>query len=716
MGAEEEDQAQEGVHDEESGALWLIAVCSETGSLLGLPLKSKNQMNLITHELLAFTQVLGHEAVQYYCDNEPTARQIVRLLVSSRTAMGLKTTMRATKLYDSAGNSLAENAVHRVRGLAASMMESLAEKIGLRFHHQHPLWSWACRHAAWTLNRYQVLRGTTSFELTHGKAYEGKVCPLGEVVFAYSKQKQGFKADPRWKVGICLGKTEVQDAWVIGDGNRVFLSKSLRRVADASTRYLACYQAFTAYSWEFQQNFGGRIVPSKRVAAMVGGPLLGLPTAETKGIAVDDDDAREIIAFSKSYAGKLEEVKDLVEVENKQPSEKEGQTEEQKLAEEKKQDYAEEKVSVPEIRTRDANSIDEENNQAGPSAPVTTPRSLAQKMNLEAEGSAGDPKRLKLTPTKPIHESEGELSEPKRLKTSGGGPQVERRVEATAVGQDTYYHMDQFFGEEEILACGEGDGEEDSKVAIPAELWSSASLERVPPDPPFWIDELADAVEEQRLLSMGVLEAMEEEKVGFKRLTTRFVRDWRVKPRPDLPGSPKQFLRRSRLVAREYAVDRRDDVHSPATGGQTLRLLPIIYLTKKLEEKSGGEPYWLGSMDVKDAFLQVPQEEPTQVKTARGYYEVKRNLPGQRLGAKAWFDYFTDWLKERGFSFSDINPCLGRKGEQMMVLIHVDDVMYVSAKHYMENTFLPDIRKRFDISEQHLSDNGTTFYEGPTSK
>ena len=231
----------------------------------------------------------------------------------------------------------------------------------------------------------------------------------------------------------------------------------------------------------------------------------------------------------------------------------------------------------------------------------------------------------------------------------------------------------------------------------------------MPPDPPFWIDDLADAVEEQRLLSMGVLEKMEKEKVGFKKLTTRFVRDWRVKPRPDLASSPKQFFGRSRLVAREYAVDRRDDVHSPATGGQTLRLLPIIYLTKMMEEKSGGEPYWLGLMDVKDAFLQVPEEEPTQVQTARGYYEVKRNLPGQRLGAKAWFDYFTDWLKERGFKFSDINPCLGRKDEQMMVLIHVDDVIYVSTKDYMENTFLPDIRKRFDISEQHVSDNGTTF-------
>ena len=138
IGAEEEDAAQEGVQDDESGALLMVALCSETGSLLGLPLKTKNQMNLITHELLAFTQILGHEAVQYYCDNQPTARQIARLLVSSRTAMGLKTTMRTTKLYDSAGNSLAENAVQRVRGLASSMMESLVEKIGLRLQHQHP--------------------------------------------------------------------------------------------------------------------------------------------------------------------------------------------------------------------------------------------------------------------------------------------------------------------------------------------------------------------------------------------------------------------------------------------------------------------------------------------------------------------------------------------------------------------------------------------------
>ena len=58
---EEVDQAQI-----EGGALWLIAVCSETGYLMGLPLRSKNQTSLIAHELLAFTQLLGHEKVTYY--------------------------------------------------------------------------------------------------------------------------------------------------------------------------------------------------------------------------------------------------------------------------------------------------------------------------------------------------------------------------------------------------------------------------------------------------------------------------------------------------------------------------------------------------------------------------------------------------------------------------------------------------------------------------
>ena len=122
------------------------------------------------------------------------------------------------------------------------------------------------------------------------------------------------------------------------------------------------------------------------------------------------------------------------------------------------------------------------------------------------------------------------------MKIGDEKPQVERRVQATEVGDDVHYHMDQFFGEEEFLAWDE-EAEEVTVAGVPEALWSSAPLDRVPADPQPWIDELADEVEEQRLLKTSVLETMEGEKTGFKKLTTRFVRDWRVKPRQDLPGA-----------------------------------------------------------------------------------------------------------------------------------------------------------------------------------
>ena len=300
------------------------------------------------------------------------------------------------------------------------------------------------------------------------------MCPFGEVVFAYPKQKQGFKADPKWKVGICLGKTEVQDAWVIGDGNRVFLSKSIRRVADASTKYIACYQGFTAYSWEYQQNFGGRIVPSKRVATMVGGPLLGLPSPGARGEALHDEDAREVIAFSKSYARKLEEAKDLVEVTEKKEGQAQEMSQEQKVAEDKKLDYVEEKVIVSPTRIRDPNMVDKTHNQAGPSVPATTPRSPAQKSGFSMAGDEGDAKRLKLTIFKLAHESEGESSETKRQKVGEEKPHVERRVQATEVGDEVYCHMDQFFGEEEFLSW---DGEEEEEEAPSTMIYPPRSLQ-----------------------------------------------------------------------------------------------------------------------------------------------------------------------------------------------------------------------------------------------
>ena len=55
-----------------------------------------------------------------------------------------------------------------------------------------------------------------------GKEYSGKVSRFGEPVYGFCKPKG--KVDARWKIGLFLGKTEAQDAWIIGDGAHVMLA------------------------------------------------------------------------------------------------------------------------------------------------------------------------------------------------------------------------------------------------------------------------------------------------------------------------------------------------------------------------------------------------------------------------------------------------------------------------------------------------------------
>ena len=387
-----------------------------------------------------------------------------------------------------------------------------------------------------------------------------------------------------------------------------------------SKEYLTCFQNFTAYSWEYQQNFGGRIVPSKRLASMVGAQI-NVPFPE---IADDDQDAKEVLAFSRSFAGKVEEARDLVteeeKVKEKQPglSQKEI-AEEAQVREDKKKTFEEDPIPglVPVV-AKDPDQIDESGNQAVPS----TPRPMAEKMPASQSGQEPEGKKLEQTVVKPAQSLEADSSASKRLKAD---ETVERRLEMTQVGDDIYYHLDQTVGQEELRAYDYEvhEAEEEDKHEVPKALWSEAPLDRTPPDPPKWVDDLADSVEEWRLKRLGVLESVAELKEDHQVCERLEHQNKYLKGR---------VTRRSRLVAREYANYKRDDVHSPATGSQALRLLPVVYLMRRHEEESGGPNFVLG---FKDAFLQVPQEEPAQVTTAGGHFLVKRNLPGQRNGAKA---------------------------------------------------------------------------------
>ena len=63
----------------------------QTGYIHVVPLGSKSQFRLIAQELMHLSQLLGHSAIACASDNEPTTRQILKMLISARHSLGLTT-------------------------------------------------------------------------------------------------------------------------------------------------------------------------------------------------------------------------------------------------------------------------------------------------------------------------------------------------------------------------------------------------------------------------------------------------------------------------------------------------------------------------------------------------------------------------------------------------------------------------------------------------
>ena len=116
---------------------------------------------------------------------------------------------------------------------------------------------------------------------------------------------------------------------------------------------------------------------------------------------------------------------------------------------------------------------------------------------------------------------------------------------------------------------------------------------------PFDIGEPEVSAEElMRLDAIAVLEDLQSSHDTMKTLSTRFVRTWRDKTY----GSRRVWLRRSRLVAREFAwLCARNDLFSLASNAIAGRLLQTMFL------RNLDKGHVLGAIDIADAFLTVKQ-------------------------------------------------------------------------------------------------------------
>ena len=221
------------------------------------------------------------------------------------------------------------------------------------------------------------------------------------------------------------------------------------------------------------------------------------------------------------------------------------------------------------------------------------------------------------------------------------------------------------------------------------------------------LDDIADRVEIQRLVDMQVLIPMSESSssdVVPKQLSTRFVRTWREKVVDDKPV----WLRRSRLVAREYAwLSERTDLFSPASNALGGRLLQTLFLRMR------SEGHILGAVDIGDAFLTVPQKEFTVVSlsSASGEqtgFQLGRVLPGQRTGSQLWYEAITGLLcSELGMVQCPESPNLLRSANMdCYILLHVDDMLICGKADFVDNSLLPMLKRHHKVSSSFIREEG----------
>ena len=88
-------------------------------------------------------------------------------------------------------------------------------------------------------------------------------------------------------------------------------------------------------------------------------------------------------------------------------------------------------------------------------------------------------------------------------------------------------------------------------------------------------------------------------------------------------------------------------------------------------------------------------------------YTVKRNLPGQRLGAKSWYWHLRSFLAEKmSFEWCKEQPCLA-KNSQCCIMVHVDDILYCGDRAYWQQIFLLKFAEVYKISHSELKGIGS---------
>ena len=677
------------IHDRQTGAMHVVPT----------PQKGGRHLQYLCTEFCRFLVWLGYTTVGLRCDQEPSTLSLLEAVKKTCRGLGIRIMDETVAPGSHASNGAAEVTVKVLRRHANLLIQQIEQGVGIPevIGCHHPLYQWSLLHAAWLHNRFVVRHGKTAYELCTSRQYTGRIALFGERILGFLKLST--KGSPTWTKGIWLGKTMNNDVHIIAiPGHpQLFVTRSVRRL---STPWdMEMIGGMEVCPWQFgYASLGSQLVLAKRISAP---PVLSLPPA--RPIDVDAE-----------------------AVKNVPPTPDEGA-----LAPPSPRMVGPPSTAVP-VMTGDAldesmEVLAEAGNlpyQVGLGAPVTpvesSPMTPVEQAAPSSSASVSGPGDVSTSGSRPTathgRDESGEgASEP---------PSKHQRVLAVFEHEDethpTFFQEDEIDGLESYDYSLEDESDEDMHEFSQQSGTSSDDVLKqlsvpystfepdLPADELLKLDMLADELEIKRLKDMGVLIPAETYEFGGevpKRLTTRMVRTWRDK----FINGIHVWLRRSRYVAREFAwlSPDRQDLFSPASSVLTVRLLPALFMKWKDQD------YILSAIDIADAFLMVPQKELTVVscELAAGdvfQFVLGRVLPGQRNGSQLWHESFSAFLKDelQICEFPAYPSLLKSKGDECVLLLHVDDVLCLCRRNYLDETLMPSLKAKYKVACETLCKAG----------
>ena len=502
-----------------------------------------------------------------------------------------------------------------------------------------------------------------------GRVYSGRLAQFGERVMAYLRQEK--KADPKWLPAIWLGKTLSNDCHVLCDKGTILVSRSIRRLPNGFNLEMLG-QVESAPCDHGLTSLGHKLLQTKRHQGP--GPMPAMAAAQTPDEAAEDPPSEE--EGRGAVGGEATEASRALDV--------------------KVDEHHRETEEIP--------------SKAGMKPP---PHNVSIAGDVEMHGpSPSAPSHLGV-PSTPITQVDDDLN----LEASDRPSRQARTHDVMALKEKHEVEELEFCfqdGDVEMLE----DYDEDLE---PYEMFDSPDGTEGLEEPIYdysvhepqlsveelkRLDAIADGIEVKRLRGMNVLMDMDAygDYENMKSLSTRFVRTWRDK----VFGQRRVWLRRSRLVAREYSwLSDRSDLFSPASNSISGRLLQTMFLRQRDDD------FLLAAIDVADAFLTVKQREKTKVSLVDAVgvsttFQLGKVLPGQRAGSQWWYEDLTGVLcADLQMTQCEEYPNLLCNADRTcMVLLHVDDMLVCGKKDYVIDKFVFTLQKHYKISANYLQEVG----------